>query len=507
MGAAAETWTAADQAELEALERYIDEHGTTPLERYCPHEPTDRQQEFLDLDCLEALYGGAAGGGKSDALLMAALQYVDVPGYGALLLRRTFPELLGADGLIARAGEWLGGTDAVWKASERVWTFPSGAKLFFGHMQHETDRTLYQGHALQFVGYDETTHFLESQWTYLLTRVRRPRTGPLSRVPLRLRGGTNPGGIGHRWVMDRFGLRRDGTQDPEKATNAETGQIRAFVPAKLTDNQHLDIEAYRVSFANIDSGTRDQLERGLWVQANKGRIYPFDAERHGEPELLTPRQVCEREGSKRFDIEPEWSGCLSIDLGASESEATTSFTIVLWHEHVKSTWIAQSYKLPALDVTGCAEEAKRLLAEWGLKRVVMDAGALGAGYLREFRARHGIAAIEAQKRNKLAYRKLMRGAIERGEVRVVVSQCEALVEEWDDLIWDEHGLDAEKGLADHCSDGALYGWRDSQSFRAESPAERPAPGPEADAAEAKRIKERERERYHRSQKRPGWETW
>lgn len=500
-------WTAQDQAELEALEAYFEAQHYDPLERYCPHTPTERQAEFLALDCLEGLYGGAAGGGKSDALLMAALQHVNVPGYGALLLRRTFPELKGSDGLIERSKAWLQDTDATYSASDRVWTFPSGAKLYFGHMQHEADKTLYQGHALQYVGYDETTHFLESQWTYLLTRIRRPVQGPLSKVPLRIRGGTNPGGIGHRWVMTRFGIRKNGTQDVEKATNQETGQVRAFVPAKLVDNAHLDIESYRVAFANVDAGTRDQLERGLWILANKGRIYPFDRDVHGEPELLSPREVLLRQGSVRPDIENRWSGCLVVDLGASESEPTTSFTVVLWHEHIRETWIAKSYKLPALDVTGIAEVAKRELAEWGLTRLVVDHGALGVGYLREFRARHGLAAYEAQKRNKLAYRKLMRGAIERAEIRVVVPMCEQLLEETDDLVWNEAGLEEEKGLANHCSDGALYGWRDSQSFRAVAPAERPAPGRESDEAEAKRIKKRERERYKRRQRHPSWERW
>jgi len=83
------------------------------LVRYCPHLPTVSlpQLGFLSLLSREAFYGGAAGGGKSDALLMAALMFVDRPGYAALLLRRTYPQLSKADGLIPRSQEWLASTD------------------------------------------------------------------------------------------------------------------------------------------------------------------------------------------------------------------------------------------------------------------------------------------------------------------------------------------------------------------------------------------------------------
>src|SRR5262245_57855637 len=96
-----------------------------PVARLSPHEPSPRQQQFLDLDCLEAFYGGAAGGGKSAALLMAALQFVHVPGYAALILRKDLPRLQLAGGLIPRSLEWLSGKEPVWNASRHQWTFPT----------------------------------------------------------------------------------------------------------------------------------------------------------------------------------------------------------------------------------------------------------------------------------------------------------------------------------------------------------------------------------------------
>jgi len=82
------------------------------MTKYIPHTPFPQQAAFLLLPHREVLYGGAAGGGKSDALLMAALQYVDVPGYRALLLRRTFADLALPGALMDRAETWLAGTDA-----------------------------------------------------------------------------------------------------------------------------------------------------------------------------------------------------------------------------------------------------------------------------------------------------------------------------------------------------------------------------------------------------------
>ena len=225
--------------------------------------PEPPQQAFLLLPHKEAFYGGAAGGGKSDALLMGALQYVDVPGYAALILRRTYDELALPEAIMARSHEWLSGTDAVWNGGEHKWTFPTGAVLRFGHVQYENDRFNYQGAAFQYIAFDELTEFPEIVYRFLMSRARRPSGlggSPLASVPIRIRGASNPGGLGHEWVKARF-------VDPE------TSKDRPFIPAKVQDNPHLDIDDYVQTLMELDPLTRARLLEGDWSVRPMGAMF------------------------------------------------------------------------------------------------------------------------------------------------------------------------------------------------------------------------------------------
>lgn len=238
------------------------------MTRYIPHRPTPKQHAFLLLTCMEALFGGAAGGGKSDALLMAALQYVDVPGYAALILRRTYADLSLPGAIMDRSHDWLQATDAHWDDREKTWTFPSGARLTFGYLQSDKDKWRYQSAEFQYIGWDELTQFPQEPYLYLFSRLRRLEGVD---IPLRIRAATNPGGAGAGWVYERF--MPDLT--PEAAAHRKaTGRI--FVPARLEDNPYIDQASYRRGLSELDEITRRQLEEGLWISDPDAR--PFDRE-------------------------------------------------------------------------------------------------------------------------------------------------------------------------------------------------------------------------------------
>lgn len=240
-------------------------------------EPTDRQRAFLASSAYEALYGGAAGGGKTDALVIGALRFVDRRGYNAIIFRRTFPELEGQ--VIPKSREWYPICGGSYNSVQHCWTFPSGARVHFGHLQHEDDVYRYQGWEFQYVGFDELTSFTERQYTYLLSRARSA-----SGIPVRIRSATNPGGEGHEWVMRRWGP----WLDPQSKVQGEPGRAlhyrntdqgeqwtergadtlsRVFVPAKVQDNPHLynSDRAYVERLKGLDVVTREQLLHGNWL--------------------------------------------------------------------------------------------------------------------------------------------------------------------------------------------------------------------------------------------------
>lgn len=136
----------------------------------------------------EGLYGGAAGGGKSDYMVAEALRQVEIPNYRGLILRKTFPELTD---LIDRSTEIYSKAfpKAKYNDSKHVWKFPSGAKIYFGSLQHTKDKYKYQGKRYDFIGFDELTQFTWEEYSYLMSRNRAG--GPGTRVYMRATA--NPG--------------------------------------------------------------------------------------------------------------------------------------------------------------------------------------------------------------------------------------------------------------------------------------------------------------------------
>ena len=204
--------------------------------------PQEKQAVFQSRGEYEALYGGAAGGGKSDALLTEALRQVHIGHYRALILRKTYPqlsELIDRSRCLYKAAY----PKAVYNDSKHFWLFPSGAKIYFGAMQHTKDRINYQGKRYDFIAFDELTHFTWEEYSYMFSRNRPSGEGTRCYI----RATTNPGGIGHSWVKERFitcappltpiKTKMQVTDPDGRVIDMERSRI--FVPSTVFDNGEL----------------------------------------------------------------------------------------------------------------------------------------------------------------------------------------------------------------------------------------------------------------------------
>ena len=213
--------------------------------------------------------------------LMAALQFADVPGYNALIIRRNLTDLKQLDGLIPVSQQWLTGKGPVYNANDHKWTFPTNgapATIQFGHMANPGSWFRYQGAQAQMVFFDELTqHPDDVGYTYLFSRMRRmtlPREEMIALygcsddgltigdIPLRMRAATNPGGVGGDWVRKRF-------VDPDTA-------LAPFLPAFAAENPGIDSEEYARSLARLSEVERRRLQDGDWsVMEIPGALWRF----------------------------------------------------------------------------------------------------------------------------------------------------------------------------------------------------------------------------------------
>lgn len=440
------------RAKLAAHREEINRYARASM--YVPHKLHAKQVEFCMLGELEALFGGAAGGGKTDALLAGGLQYVHRPRYSALILRRTLQSLSLPGSLLDRAHQWLSPTDARWDANLTRYEFPSGARLQFGYCDSPRDLDRYKSAEFHYIAIDEVTEWPIDWYSFFFSRLRR---GVDDDIPLRFRGATNPDGIGAPWVRKRFGI---------PIGEIIPGPIRAgdrvFLPARAEDNPSLDLEAYEKSLAAMAGGRSStkykQLRWGQWLVDTGGLVYHGYDERRNVVDLApTPQERA------------KWTFLLGVDYGFSNDCA---FVVVGFRDHDPTVYVFEAFKEPHLTPSDAAECVAALDLTYKFVRIIGDMGGLGKGYAEEARRRFRLPIEPAEKRNKRGYIDLFNGDLEGGRIQLVRGKCTQLVEEWEALMWDEQRLKEAAGLPNHCSDAALYIWRAATAYH-NKPEEKP----------------------------------
>lgn len=236
------------------------------------------QARALSSPAYELLFGGSAGGGKSEFLLMGALRFITVPSYRAILFRRTFKELEAS--LVSKSWEYYPQLGARYSGQRHAWTFPSGARVLFSHLEHEHDVHQHQSAEYQYLGFDELPSFEEAQYRYLLSR-GRSAVG----LPILARAAANPD---PGWVKRRWAPWVDRSPDYD-GPRAESGDVlwyavdelgvehwvgrrapgalsRSFIRSRLTDNPTLMAKDpdYGKRLGGLDPVMRARLRDGDW---------------------------------------------------------------------------------------------------------------------------------------------------------------------------------------------------------------------------------------------------
>ena len=252
---------------------------------------TKKQNSFIKADADEVLFGGAAGGGKSYGQVVDAFLYaLQYPGSKQIILRRTYPEL---DKSIIRTALGLYPREIFrYNSARHTGWFVNGSIIDFGYCDSENDVFKYQSAEFDVIRFDELTHFTEDIYTYMISRLRGANDFPKS-----VKSSTNPGGVGHTWVKERF----IDIGEPD-VVHQFSGGSRIFIPSKVQDNKFLmeKDSDYIKRLENLDEKNKQALLYGEWDIFDGQFFTEFDRNCH----IIAP-----------FEIPSDWRRYRVIDYG------------------------------------------------------------------------------------------------------------------------------------------------------------------------------------------------
>ena len=326
-------------------------------------KPQPRQTAFMKRTEDEVFFGGAAGGGKSEALVVEALRQISVPHYRGLILRKTYKNLLE---LIDKSYKYYPAADpkARYNGTEHCWTFGSGAKIYFRNVKSSTYKSDFQGLQFDYIAFDELTHFTFDEYSYIKGRNRPSGPGTICYV----RASGNPGGIGHAWVKDRFimsGKPGERIWSEEEVRKPDGSKIkvrssRTFIPSSVFDNSILlkNDPKYLATLAALPWAQRQAMLYGDW-NSFSGQVF---TEWKDNPEHYDDQRWTHV--INPFPIPRHWQIVRSFDWGRAKP-----FSVGWWAVDEEG----RMYRIREL--YGCKENSPNTGLEWDdakIARAILD---------------------------------------------------------------------------------------------------------------------------------------